>query len=302
MSTVLIVLIASLTYIVPAAVMAAIAVFWKKTFDRDDRRSPLTSNQIHLPGEQLRQRLDKLDEAFHETFLMVCVMGPVFALVWLMLRLRNVDWSSLQFGIGDYMLALGAIAVPVLGAVRLVRLSRQRRRCKQGLGAEVITAQLLVPLQAQGCQIFHDIRCPGFNIDHVVVSQHAVFAIETKSRMKQAAGRESGRVKYDGSKLAFPTHVEVKPLDQARRQARWLAEHLTSATGDPVKVVPALSLPGWFVELTKEGSRSDVTVFNPKGVKFMTHPAFGSPIEQNHQRRIAHALTQMYPTPEETSP
>jgi len=296
MSTPLVVLVASLTYMVPLALMIGIALAWRRVIDRDDRRSPLTHQQIHLPGEQIRQHLEKLDEDFAHTFFAVCLMGPVLAMMWLLLRLRGVDWSGLQWGGGDLIFGLAALGLPVYGATRLIRMGRKRRRLKQGLAGELATAQLLMPLQAEGCQIFHDLPAPGFNIDHVVVGPYAVFAVETKSRMKPpSGGKAAATVRYDGSRLMFPDHVESKPLDQARAQARWLAEHLTGGTGEPVKVVPALALPGWFVELTREGSRADVVVFNPKLWRFMTNRNFGAPIEASQQRRIAHVLTMLFP-------
>lgn len=296
MSALSVILIASLTYMIPVAIMIGIALGWRHLIDRDNRRSPLTHQQIHLPGEQIRQRLEKLDEDFTQTFFLVCLMGPVLAMMWLLLRLREVDWSGLQLGTGDVIFGLAVVGLPVYGATKLIRIGRKRRRFKQGLAGELATAQLLMPLQAEGCQIFHDIPAPGFNIDHVVVGPHAVFAVESKSRLKaRSGGKAAAVVRYDGSRLAFPEHVETKPLDQARAQARWLAEQLSRGTGETVKVVPALSLPGWYVELTREGSRSDVVVFNPKMGKFMTSRNFGAPIEASQQRRIAHILTMLYP-------
>lgn len=296
MSTLTIVIIASLTYMIPLGIMVSTALGWRRLMERDDRRSPFTHQQIHLPGEQIRQRLEKLDEDFAYNFFSVCLMGPVLAMMWLLFRLREVDWSGLQLGGFDLMLGMFALGLPLYGAAKIVQSGRKRRRFRQGLAAELATAQMLIPLQAEGCQIFHDVPAPGFNIDHVVVGPYAVFAVETKSRLKpRSGGKGAATVRYDGSRLAFPEHVEVKPLDQARAQARWLAEHLTGGTGEPVKVVPALALPGWYVDLTKESSRSDVVVFNPKMGRFMTHRNFGKPIEASQQRRIAHVLTMLYP-------
>lgn len=296
MSSLTVVIIASLTYMVPLFTMIGIGLVWRHLMDRDDRRSPLTHQQIHLPGEQLRQRLAKLDEDFSQTFLLVCLMGPVLAMMWLLLQLRGLDWSGLQLGAADLIFGLVALGLPVYGATKLIRTGHKRRRLKQGLAAELATAQLLTPLQAEGCQIFHDIPAAGFNIDHVVVGPHAVFAVESKSRMKpRNGGKAASTVRYNGSRLMFPDHAETKPLDQARAQARWLAEHLSGGTGEPVKVVPALALPGWYVELTREGSRSDVVVFNPKMGRFMTNRNFGTPIDATQQRRIAHVLTLLYP-------
>lgn len=108
--------------------------------------------------------------------------------------------------------------------------------------------------------------------------------------------KESARVRYDGKLLKFPEHVETKPLEQAARQARWLAEFLTGATGHPVRVVPVLALPGWYVELTAPISTSsnDVRVINPKAASFMRTVNFGPRLEDDQRRRIAWTLTKRY--------
>ena len=53
---------------------------------------------------------------------------------------------------------------------------------------------------------------------------------------------------YDGEALKFPEWSGAGPLRQAARNARWLAEWLTGATGEKIEVTPVVALPGWFVE------------------------------------------------------
>ena len=58
------------------------------------------------------------------------------------------------------------------------------------------------------------------------------------------------RVMYARSKdgrLNFPSWTETKPIEQAERQAKWVSQWLTKATGSPVAATPALVFPGWYV-------------------------------------------------------
>src|SRR5690606_12735252 len=128
-----------------------------------------------------------------------------------------------------------------------IRLRTKRLRLGEGLKAELMTAQLLMPLAVRGCHVFHDIPADNFNLDHVVIGPYAVVMVETKSRKKSGKGRQSAQVRYGGKTLHFPDHANTKAVEQARHEARWLADFLRQAAGEPTPVVPVVALPGWFV-------------------------------------------------------
>ncbi len=149
--------------------------------------------------------------------------------------------------------------------------------------------------------VFHDFPADRFNIDHIVVAPHAVYAVETKSRRKPATGgKAAARVGYDGTALSFPTHVERRPIDQAKAQAEWLRRFLTSALGEPVGVTPVLALPGWYVDLSREGSRAEVIVNNLRNPLFLMKMGGNTSAPDTvRQKRVAHALAERYPALED---
>src|SRR3546814_2708651 len=55
------------------------------------------------------------------------------------------------------------------------------------------------------------------------------------------------------------------PVIQARRQAKWLARYLSESLGREIPVIPAIALPGWWIDRTEASKRSDVRVFTPMG-------------------------------------
>jgi len=110
--------------------------------------------------------------------------------------------------------------------------------------------------------VFHDLVGDGLNIDHVVVSPHGVFVLETKSWMKP--GRDDAVLQYDGERLLrrgveFTRH----PVRQVQALARWLADQIFESTGRRFPIRPVVLVPGWFVELTTKWS-PEVWVLNPK--------------------------------------
>jgi hypothetical protein len=209
--------------------------------------------------------------------------------------LSRLDWSKVKFGIGESVGILVLLITLIWTIHKTVRLMAERRNLRDGLQAELMTAQLLQPLTSKGCHVLHDIPADGFNLDHVVIGTHAVYMIETKSRRKPGKGKQSANVDYDGKVLRFPDHVTSKPLDQARHEARWLTDFLRGAARETVPVVPVVALPGWFVNPGRDAHRSDVVVLNPK-----MHGAFmdkrnGAPLSDSLRTRIVYALMQRYP-------
>jgi hypothetical protein len=265
-------------------------ILWLDT--RDRRRSPLSTQGWNQAGDGLRAALDKSNEDLLEPVMIVTLLGPFALIVWLIPRL---DPLRLHLRWTDSWIA-AALAISLAWAiVKLHRLVKERRKLRDGLAAELMIAQYLQPLHAYGCVVFHDIPAERFNLDHVVISRHAVFLIETKSRRKPAErGLASAKVFYDGTSLRFPTHTETAPLDQVRSEARWLAKFLAGAAGEAVKVVPVVALPGWWVEKESTGRTSDVVVDNLKNPKFLSSASFGKSMPDSLLARITHAVTSRY--------
>lgn len=280
---------------IPVVLLAGVLMGWKYFVSRDKRRSPLNFKLFHLPGEQLRQRIAEEEEKLTEAVLLVAISGPAFLLAWLFARLHKLDWSRIELGVSDLILAMAGLAVLGYGVAKTIKHVGIKRRYRQGLEGELAVAQCLTTLIGEDCIVFHDVPAEKFNLDHVIIGPHVVFAVETKSRLKpEKTGSDSARVRYDGARLQFPEHIEVRPLEQARNQARWLAQYLGSAAGEKVKVVPVLALPGWFVESTPESRSADVVVNNCKNPRFVVSEKFGPPMAEHLRQRIAHALTLRY--------
>ncbi len=295
MSTAHFILIASIA--IPAALMLGIlfsALFLRR---RDKRRSPLTNKVLNSPGEQLRKDVIRHGESYYEAAALAVAIGPITLSAWLMGRMGSVDWSSLRYGWGDAIVFGMGLAGLLWCIVKMLQAGKAWRRAKQGLEAELAVGQSLSMLQSCGALVYHDLPTDRGNIDHIVIGQSVVFAVETKSRRKPATlGRKSAHLVYDGAAITHPGgYRETKPIEQARYQAEWLAKFLQSGLGgDAVRVVPLVALPGWYVEPPR-GVRPDVLVSNCHSPQFMMGDKFGPPLGDTLRRRIAHVLEQHYP-------
>jgi hypothetical protein len=251
----------------PMVVGLAVAISvlsWSRRFRLAGRRSPLTQGLLRPAGHALRQQFE---DAFTDvmSWLMVAIMIPsLIGASYVAVPQAPTTGQDSQRGWFYLVLALGVIA---LSAYKLVKLHNKAMDLRMGWDAETAAGQELDQLVRRGAAVFHDFQAGSFNIDHVLICAAGVYAIETKSRLKPKRGSKDGaKVTFDGICLAFPDWTETEPIEQARRQAKWLATELTKAVGESVHVAPVLALPGWFIN---EKRRSDVRVMNPRNFHFL---------------------------------
>jgi hypothetical protein len=289
------ILIVVASVVVPTGL--AIGFVWtsKKLHQRDGRRSPIENRPIYGAGEQLRKRVEDLGDDLMASMAMLFFLGPYFVAVW---ALQRVDLAGVKFRFGDYLLMSG-FAVLAAGVIwRVLHHSKQRRMANAGLKAELYTAQELNRLMAMGCTVLHDVPGEQFNIDHVVIGPRAVYAIETKSVRKPASNdaKDYFKVAYDGQRLRFPDFSDEKRLQQTKRQADWLSSYLQQTLKRKVPVIPALALPGWWIETQGAPYSHEVRVFNPagRGANFMADAAMDA-IGPAVAGLITQALVMRYP-------
>lgn len=225
---------------------------------RRRQRSPLTRGLLRGPGESLQNVLDDLSMNM-TAFFFVAWAGPivVFSIHLSLSYLAGIPETRFRIVFGTVL----AAGICIYCVVRVLKHAARVRQYQLELECELAVGQELNSLQAHGFQVFHDLPTDKLNIDHVIVGPTGVFAVETRGRSKpvHGKGKEDARVVFDGKSLKFPAWTEQEPVKQTRRQAQWLHNWLTQAVGVSVDVMPAIALPGWFVERI---SRADMLIFN----------------------------------------
>jgi hypothetical protein len=272
--------------IAPGIPTLLLLVWMKRFAHRRDQRSRRPFEEMPRPaGWSLQQRTADLMESFTVNLLGGFAVSTTF-------------WAIAAFGKGSpyVMLGTGLIACTVL-FYRAFRLIWNYSNHRLGLLGEQLVGRILDQLSSESIRVFHDleVREPGgkpWNIDHVVVTPAAVFAIETKTRRKARGtapdGQKGHEVIFDGQQLRFPAPMSAdrSGLEQARRNAEWLSVKLTILNGCPIPVIPVLVLPGWWVEATGKGP---VTAINHNQLPgFLSGRA--ATISPERQRAIAAQL------------
>lgn len=254
-------------------------VFWVR-HQRKNRRSPLTVQLLRAPGESLSREIEKISEDI-DTYLMFLVTLPLMVFsMYLSLRYlghQQVSWI---------LFAGLSVCFMAFLACKLAKNLKQRHRLCLGLDCERAVGQELDQLMLDGFRVYHDFPADEFNIDHIVIGQSGVFAVETKGRAKTAKGDVT--ITFDGKGLQFPTHYESGPFEQAKRQSNWLSKWLTCAVGTHVDVRPVLVFPGWFIERKKPG----LLIYNGKNPHLVYQYGGGTTLSAEMIQRVAHQVEQ----------
>ena len=259
---------------------------WARKRRHRNRRSPLTAKLLRGPGETLRRELDAVLEKVNGYIAMLFC----FPLLVLSLHLAQSHFGGMPESATRWLIN-GIAMVVFVGLIlrKMLRLSKLRSNLQHGLEAEIAMGQELDQLMRAGAVVYHDFPAEGFNIDHILLASNGVFAVETKGRLKpdRGGGKDDAKVNFNGNILSFPGWTESKMLDQAQRQAAWLAKWISSAVGEPVAVRGVVALPGWWVDRT---GRGDVLVISGREASALLKVRREGALSEQLMQRIEHQL------------
>lgn len=223
-----------------------------------EQRSPLKQKPLRNPGQSL-------DERIHDLFI-DRLLPPAVVAVFAVLLAGLEWWRRLSSSPPQpWILTIVAAASVVFATRTFYAIRGELRSLTLGRDGEKSVAQELEGRRKEGWQLLHDVPGSGFNVDHVLVTPHGIFAIETKTRRKPLD--HDARVQFDGERvLVDGRESDRNPLTQARASRDWIRALLEEMTGIRFPVKAVVLFPGWFVETTGASGTSDVWVLNPKAL------------------------------------
>lgn len=200
-----------------------------------------------LPGQALREeRLNLFDREIVEP-LVIAFAGWV-CLVLECLHVFGRIEPSVWIGVAVMLIST------LYAMKKYFRGRRKLRNYRRGEEGERIVAQAIEEsLLPRGYAVFHDIQLSNegkrFNIDHLIVGENGIFAVETKYYQKPATGKSE--VTYDGKVLLWNGAPHKRDeIVQATRAAQSAKTLIEESTGLTVSVRPVLCAVGWFVKST----------------------------------------------------
>ncbi len=204
-----------------------------------DKTNPLKEQPLRNPGQSLDEELDQL---LNEQ-LTLLVIVPLMLWIWSAMEWFG-EWRHAPRSPGIF--ALCAFGATIYCGWRISRLRLQLKSVRLGRDGERLVGQYLDDLRASGARVFHDVLADGFNLDHVVISQRGIFAVETKTWTKLDSGSRI-RVKA-GQLYKNGLLVNPSPIRQVVAEADWLQQLICRSTGNQYAVQPVVLFPGWWVE------------------------------------------------------
>lgn len=234
-----------LIFLFPLAAMGVIVIALRNLQD-GSVRSPFTAQPLREPGQDLR---NQLDHAFSRLFLNGA-LGPIVTLSPLVYGMGRMLFASRQSWIEWTLYGSLSTLLVLLYCFLLIRDFQHIQRIKLGFACALAVGQELQRLvrpEAHPYFVFHDV--PGANsiIDHVVITPHGVFVVETRARTQPLtlSERQVNIVAVEPERLRFPGWSEHAPLVKTLQASRWLAAELEQRCHQPVPVMGVLTLPGW---------------------------------------------------------
>jgi len=249
-----------LIFLFPLAATAVIVLALRNLHDARVH-SPFDAHPLKEPGQSLR---DRLDRAFAGLFL-DGALGPIITLAPLVYGMGRMLFADEQNWVEWALYGALSTLLVLVFCLLLIRDFQRIRRLKLGLACELAVGQELERLirpEGHPYFVFHDVPGDGRSLDHVAVTPHGIFVVETRARPPALSpgGQEDNRVVVEATRLRFPGWSERAPMHRTREAARWLATWLERQVGEAVPVKGVLALPGWRVE--EAGATDDLLVVN----------------------------------------
>jgi len=222
----------------------------------DAKKSPLTDKPLRYPGQSLDESINEiLDDDVLEYILMPTICIMLTFLEWW--RWYNDSPYT------PYLWTLLTLVIVPFSIYKIYKIKKKVRRLRLGRDGERVVGQYLELLREKGYRVFHDIVGNNFNVDHVIISEHGVFVIETKTYSKPTDRKPLITFEQDNICInGFNTNSKI--LNQVSAASSWIRSVIKESTGKDIPVKPVIVFPGWYVEA--KNNKSDAWVLNPKGL------------------------------------
>ena len=219
------------------------------------KKSPLKDKPLHVAGQSIDEKIHDYmfdDVSTYFTIQVVLIFGTI--IVW-----AYRAFPSIYIPIALTIITILAI---IYCTFRLVFLSKKIKSLALGRKGEKIVAEILDNLRSKGFIVFHDVvdKNRNFNIDHVILSPHGIFTVETKTFSKPP----NGEIIYeDDNIIAGNFNIGNKIMIQAKSQTKWLKKMLKESTGKNYNAMPVIVFPGWFVRPMPDYLKKRLWILNP---------------------------------------
>ena len=234
---------------------------------KNNKKSPLKERPLHVAGQSLDELIQNYIVDGLTILLIPVILIVVIITAWLNWAFPSiiVEWLNLvsHNTLITIISSIIFLIVIIYCIYRIIILIKKIKSLALGRKGERIVAEIFDNLRGQGYVVFHDLVAEKFNIDHVILSPHGIFTVETKTFSKPP----KGEITYKDEKIiAGNINFGNKIILQAESQSKWLKSMLKDSTGRIYYVMPVIVFPGWFVQPMPEYLKKRIWILNPVAI------------------------------------
>jgi hypothetical protein len=148
-------------------------------------------------------------------------------------------------------------------AVCLAKTIRARHQVKFLRDANVAVGHQLQQMSAEGTRVFHDIGTTAGVVDHVVVGQKGIYAINVIARR---SGKRADVRLHDNLVEFSNCKTGITIVDISAKTTR-LQKELRELLGHKIRVRSVIALPGWDIG---EQSNEDLLLVNERSIAMLS--------------------------------
>lgn len=221
------------------------------------KKSPLKNKPLRSPGQSIEKEIQKIiDDGLTNYLIYPILFFAITAYSWLV-------WLQVIEITKPIPLTVLTVLLSIYCLFRLFKMKSKLQALRLGRDGERAVGQTLDALRSTGYRVFHDLIGEGFNLDHIIICEHGVFSIETKTYSKPEKGQ--CRIVYKKEGLEINGYMAGdKIIAQAYAQKSWLERQILVLAGIKVTVQPVVVFPGWYVD--NQNKESKLWVLEPKAL------------------------------------
>jgi hypothetical protein len=201
--------------------------------------TPNFSDRImHEAAQQFRDELERLSTS-QSTYLSGVL---VFITLYIAAYLLQAQYLFMGYPLWQLYLLLSFLALTSTFAMfTLFKTMRSRRQVKFIRDANIAVGHQLQQMSAQGTRVFHDIKTGAGIVDHVIIGQKGIYAVNVVARRS----RKRAQARLNNNALEFSNNQNSQSIVDIAAKVIRLQKEFRDLVGHNVRVRSVVAAPGW---------------------------------------------------------
>ncbi|MDJ0750282.1 MAG: nuclease-related domain-containing protein [Woeseiaceae bacterium] len=228
-----------------------IAKSWSALSRTVSSTSSFADSIMHEAAQRFRDELDRLSNSQSIYLSGALAFFVLFAAAYVL------DAKELFAGYPRWQLWLQIAFLSLTATLAVWRLARTvlaRRQIRFVRDASIAVGHQLQQISTGANRVFHDVTTPAGVVDHVLVGQSGIYAINVVARR----ARNNGHVTMRGNELRFSDDDAAVPIVDITAGAARLEKEVSQVLGHKIRVRSVIAVPGW--EIGEQASEHHLLV------------------------------------------